>query len=169
MSISRPRRGAALAAAITALALLLTGCSRVDAVTVTAAGTSVALPAALTCFAPSGSTELSCAGGESDDGAPHLTLAAGTAVDVAVPESVGDTPWVIVFSSIGPDGTARDDRTAVFPPKDRYSYRLDPGPAVQLTRLEVQSLTAAPAAGGGLEFPATNTWVLIIDPAGERP
>lgn len=157
--------------ALAVAAVIIGGCARggsVDKVTVTAGDSVVTLPAALSCYAPPGSSEMTCAGGENDDAAPHLAVSPGAAVEVAVPAAVGDTPWVIVFTSIDQDGTQNSDRTAVFPPKERFSYTLEPGPGVQLTRLEVQSLTAAPAADGGVEFPAIGTWVLIIDvPAAE--
>lgn len=166
--VSGPRRRAALVLLAAILGLGLTACSSdgpTDAVTVTVGETSVILPAALSCYAPSGGTELACAGGENDDAAPHLTLAAGTPVTVTVSRAVSDTPWVIVFASVDAQGQAQSDRTAVFAPTKQTSYRLDPGAGVQLTRLEVQSLTAAPSDSGGVEFPAIGTWVLVIDPA----
>lgn len=177
----RPGRGdrrlrRPLAPALTAVLCLgvllgLTACSSdepTDAVTVTAGESSLALPAALSCYAPTGSTELSCAGGENDDAAPHLALAPGTPLTVTVSRTVSDTPWVIVFASIDAQGQAQSDRTKVFAPKTQTSYRLEPGPGVQLTRLEVQSLTAAPSDNGGVEFPAIGTWVLVIDPPGTQ-
>lgn len=165
--IGRRRVVATLVAAV--LSLALAACSSdepSDAVTVTAGETSVALPAALSCYAPTGSTELSCAGGENDDAAPHLALAPGTPLTVTVSRTVSDTPWVIVFASVDAEGQAQSDRTKVFAPETQTSYRLEPGPGVQLTRLEVQSLTAAPSDNGGVEFPAIGTWVLVIDPPG---
>lgn len=149
-----------------ALLAALAGCSRqaVTEVTVRAGETSVVLPAALSCFTPTGGTELSCAGGENDDAAAHLTLAPGTPVTIEVPKKVSDTPWVIVFASLGAQGEPQSDRTPVFAPGKRSSYELAPGEGVQLTRLEVQSLTAAPNDDGGIEFPAIGTWVLVIDP-----
>ncbi len=113
-----------------------------------------------------GGTALACAGGEDDEGAPRLTLAAGTPLDVSVPTDVGQTPWVIVFSYVDAQGRSQGDRTAVFPAGQRFSYHLTPPAGAQLSRLEVQSLIAAPNPEGGVEFPAVRTWVLVIDPAG---
>lgn len=155
-----------LAMAITAA---LAGCSAgssVTEVTVSAGPTKVVLPAALSCVSPSGATALSCAGGDNDHAAPHLALAPGTPLTVQVPTSVGNTPWVIVLSYIDASGAPQGDRTAVFPPKKQYSYHLTPPPGAQLTRLEVQSLTAAPGPDGGVDFPAVGTWVLLVDPVG---
>lgn len=156
-------------AAVLAAVLSVAGCSggsTVTAVTVTAGPASVTLPAALSCVTPRGATALTCAGGENDSAAPHLALAAGTPLTVRVPPSVGSTPWVIVFSYTDAQGRPQGDRTAVFPPKQRFSYHLTPPAGAQLTRLEVQSLTAAPGADGGVDFPAVGTWVLIVDPVG---
>lgn len=151
------------------VALVAAACSRgasVSEVTVTVGASSVTLPAALTCISPAGGSELSCAGGENDDNAPHLAISPGTPLTIEVPKKVGDTPWVVVFSYIDAAGEAQGDRTAVFSPGAEYSYRLTPPAGAQLTRVEVQSLTAAPATDGGVEFPAVGTWVLIVDPVG---
>jgi hypothetical protein len=148
---------------------LLAACSKgasVSGVTVTAGSASVTLPAAMSCISPSGGTELSCAGGENDDGAPHLAISPGTPLTIDVPQKVGDTPWVVVFSYVDAQGETQGDRTTVFSPGEHYSYRLTPPAGAQLTRVEVQSLTAAPAAGGGVEFPAVGTWVMVVDPVG---
>ncbi len=157
------------ALAVLVLALALAGCSRdtaVTAVTVSAGPVSVALPVSASCAAPSGATELTCRGDENDAGAPHLALAPGTPLAISVPSDVGDTPWVIVFSYRDAQGRQQQgDRTPVFPAKQRYSYDLKPPKGAQLTRLEVQSLIAAPTRDGGVEFPAVRTWVLVIDPA----
>lgn len=164
---TRHRRGVVPALVAAVLGLALAACSGTeptDAVTVTAGETSVVVPAALSCYAPSGGTELACAGGENDDDAPHLALAPGTPLTVTVSRTVSDTPWVIVFASVDAQGQPQSDRTAVFAPQKQTSYRLEPGAGVQLTRLEVQSLTAAPSDNGGVEFPAIGTWVLVIDP-----
>ena len=134
-------------------------------VTVQAGSVTVTLPTALSCTGPTGATALSCSGGEDDTGAPHLTLAPGTPLDVSVPQDVGDTPWVIVFSYTDAQGRKQGDRTPVFAAKEKYSYHLTPPKGAQLTRLEVQSLIAAQGPDGGVEFPAVRTWVLVIDPA----
>lgn len=149
---------------------LIAGCAssgHVQQVTVTAGSATVTLPAALTCATTPDGSGLMCDDGENDDDAPHLRLAPGTPLDISVPTAVGDTPWVIVFAYRDAKGAAQKDRTAVFPAKDRYSYHLTPPSGAQLTRLEVQSLYAAPATDGSLEFPAVQTWVLVIDPAGQ--
>lgn len=169
--VPTPRRRLPALAVVVGLliALLAAGCSAgssVDQVTVKAGTASVVLPAALSCYTPKGATTMSCAGGENDDHAPHLALAPGTPVTVEVPQSVGDTPWVIVFSYVDAAGKAQGDRTAVFAPKKQYSFVLTPPAGAQLTRLEVQSLTASPGADGGIEFPATGSWVLLVDPVG---
>jgi hypothetical protein len=159
--------------------LLLAGCSGGDSdvskVTVQAGPVTVTLPVALSCSPSTGSenaagpttstapTELTCSGGQTDAGAPHLPLAPGTPVDVSVPKAVGDTPWVIVFTYLDAKGAKQGDRSPVFPAGQRFSYHLQPPAGVQLTRLEVQSLIAAQAPGGGVEFPAVRTWVLVID------
>jgi hypothetical protein len=168
------RRRAAATTAVTLLALVLAvaGCSSgsdVSKVTVTAGSATVVLPAALSCVSVTGATALSCAGGDNDATAPHLTVAPGTPLTVQVPTSVGNTPWVIVFSYTDSNGKQQGDRTAVFPPQQRYSYQLTPPAGAQMTRLEVQSLTAAPAPSGGVDFPAIGTWVLLIDPIGGAP
>ncbi len=158
---------------IVALAIVLmialsacAGGSDVTQVTVTAGPAKIALPAALSCVSPPGATTLSCAGGDNDKTAPHLALAPGTPLTVQVPTAVGNTPWVIVFSYVDAQGKQQGDRTAVFPPKKQFSYHLTPPSGAQMTRLEVQSLTAAPGPDGGVEFPAVGSWVLIIDPVG---
>jgi len=166
---SRAPRGVAPVLILLALVGLLAACSRgasVSDVTVTAGAASVTLPAALSCISPSGGTELSCAGGENDDKAPHLAISPGTPLTIEVPQKVGDTPWVVVFTYIDAQGQSQGDRTSVFSPGTQYSYRLTPPSGAQLTRIEVQSLTAAPAASGGVEFPAVGTWVLVVDPVG---
>jgi hypothetical protein len=126
----------------------------------------VTLPAALSCYSPSGGTALTCAGGENDDNAPHLAISPGTPLTIDVPKKVGDTPWVVVFSYVDANGNTQGDRTGVFPPQEQYRYRLVPPAGAQLTRVEVQSLTAAPAKDGGVAFPAVGTWVLVVDPVG---
>ncbi len=166
-----PRRRTTITAvaALLALALaLLAGCSRetyVDKVTVSAGTVSVTVPVALSCSAPTGATALTCSGGEDDSNAPHLQLAPGTPVTVSVPKDVGDTPWVIVFSYLDKNGDKKGDRTAVFAAKQRFSYHLETPKGAQLTRLEVQSLIAAQAKDGGVDFPAVRSWVLVVDPA----
>lgn len=171
LSARAPRRRPVgpVAAVLAVLLLAVSACAAsasVTKVTVQAGSKTVTLPAALSCVSPTGATALTCAGGENDDGAPHLALAPGTPLTVSVPDSVGNTPWVIVFSYIDAKGEQQGDRTAVFPPKKQFSYRLTPPAGAQLTRLEVQSLTAAPAPSGGIEFPAVGSWVLLIDPIG---
>lgn len=160
------RTGAACCTLLVAVLALLAGCSRgasVTEVTVKAGPVTVTLPVALSCAGPTGATTLTCSGGENDGNAPHLTLAPGTPLDVEVPTDVGNTPWVIVLSYIDAKGKAQGDRTPVFAAKARFSYHLIPPAGAQLTRLEVQSLIAAQAAGGGVDFPAVRTWVLLID------
>lgn len=170
--IAPTRTGIAIAAIVAVIALittLLSGCSRgadVAEVTVTAGSATVTLPAALSCISPAGATELSCVGSDNDDTAPHLAISPGTPLTIEVPQKVGATPWVVVFSYLDANGVKQGDRTAVFPPKKQYSYRLTPPTGAQLTRVEVQSLTAAPGDDGGIKFPATGTWVLVIDPIG---
>ena len=164
-SSARGARAVCCALLVVALALLA-GCSHgasVTTVTVSAGKVTVTLPVALSCTGPTGATKLTCSGGENDDNAPHLSLAPGTPLDVNVPTDVGDTPWVIVFSYVDAKGKAQGDRTPVFAAKARYSYHLTPPAGAQLTRLEVQSLIAAQAPGGGVDFPAVRTWVLLID------
>lgn len=172
-SPSAPRTPVAAARLLRALVLIATalavlaGCSHgssVSQVTVTAGATTVTLPVAMSCTGPTGATALTCSGDESGSGAPHLKLAPGTPVDVAVPKAVGDTPWVIVFSYVDAAGKKQGDRTSVFPAKQRFSYHLQPPKGAQLTRLEVQSLIVAPAPDGGVEFPAVRSWVLVVDP-----
>lgn len=166
---ARSRAVVASLSALLALILALAGCSdgaSVTKVTVTAGAAKVVLPVALSCVSPTGATALTCAGGDNDATAPHLALAPGTPLTVQVPTSVGNTPWVIVFSYIDSSGKQQGDRTAVFPPKQQFSYRLTPPAGAQLTRLEVQSLTAAPGPSGGVDFPAVGTWVLLVDPVG---
>ncbi len=156
----------ALAVAL-ALLLALVGCSRdsgVDQVTVEAGPTSITVPTALSCSTTPDGGGMLCDGGETDDDAPHLSLGPGTPLTVKVPEKVGDTPWVIVFSYTDADGDTHGDRTSVFPPKDRYSYHLETPKGAQLTRLEVQSLYATPGQDGQVEFPAVQTWVVVVDP-----
>ncbi|HET8590306.1 MAG TPA: DUF2771 family protein [Nakamurella sp.] len=189
--MSRARWGvvALLMAAVLALAGCSGGGSDVSAVTVTAGPVTVTLPVALSCSSSTGSAgpsssstgsagtsttaatrssaprELTCSGGETDEGAPHLQLAPGTPVDVSVPKAVGDTPWVIAFAYQDKAGAKQADRSPVFAAGQQFSYHLQPPAGAQLTRLEVQSLIAAQAPGGGVEFPAVRTWVLVIDPA----
>ncbi|MEO7126813.1 MAG: DUF2771 family protein [Nakamurella sp.] len=170
IALARTKSTVAVLIAVIALStILLAGCSRdanVAGVTVTVGSTAVTLPAAASCISLAGATELSCAGSDNDDAAPHLAISPGTPLTIEVPSKVGDTPWVVVFSYVDTHGTKQGDRTAVFPPKKQYSYRLTPPAGAQLTRVEVQSLTAAPRADGGIEFPAIGTWVLVIDPIG---
>ncbi len=169
-SASMPRRTVFLLTILALIGLLAAGCSAgasVSEVTVTAGSASVTLPAALSCYSPGGGTELTCAGGENDDKAPHLAISPGTPLTIDVPTKVGDTPWVVVFSYVDAHGDTQGDRTGVFPPKEQYSYRLVPPAGAQLTRVEVQSLTAAPGKDGGVEFPAIGTWVLVIDQVGD--
>lgn len=160
-----------LALLLISLLALVAACSRgpdVTDVTVTVGETAVVLPAALTCITPTGATELACAGGDNDDEAPHLAVAPGTPLTISVPRSVGDTPWVVVFSYTDAAGQPQGDRTAVFSPEQHYTYQLTPPDGAQLHRLEVQSLTAAPGNDGGIEFPVVGSWVLLVDsPDGE--
>jgi len=182
----RPGRLALLLCIVLVLAGCSGGGSDVSKVTVQAGPVTVTLPVALSCSPSTGSagpttstassgaagptrstapSELICSGGETDQDAPHLQLAPGTPVDVSVPQDVGDTPWVIAFTYLDSKGEKRGDRSPVFPAGQRSSYHLQPPAGVQLTRLEVQSLIAAQAPGGGVEFPAVRTWVLVIDRA----
>lgn len=159
------------AMAAVAAALALVSCSAgddpaaVEEVTVTAAGTSVTLPAAISCIAPAGANELSCVGGDNDDTAPHLAVGPDVPLEVAVPPAVADTPWVIVFSYIDADGVQQGDRTRVFPAGEEDAFTLTLPAGAQLTRLEVQSLFVSQDGGTGeITFPAIGTWVLLVGP-----
>ena len=134
----------------------------------TAGQTSVTVRAALWCTtddSDAADPALTCSGGEDDSGAPHLKMARGAPLDVKVPQEVSSAPWVIVFAYNDTSGAAHGDRTQVFAPNAQVDYTLQPPTGAQLTRVEVQVLTAAPATGGGVEYPATQTWVLLVDPA----
>lgn len=166
---SRPTRVWLVLPLLAVLLLLVAGCSRgapaVQQVTVRAGTVSVTLPIAMSCSGPTGATALTCTGGETDKGAPHLRLAPGTPLDIDVPKDLGDTPWVVAFTYTDSAGQKKGDRSPVFAAGEQFSYHLQPPAGAQLTRLEVQSLIAAQAPSGGVEFPAVATWVLVIDPA----
>lgn len=173
MSLFGSRRRLGALAVIACLVATLSGCGsgRGDGssatsqgeVAVTVGDQTVPLPPALACFQPTKGSDISCAGGEDDDAAPHLVIPPGEPVQIDVAASVQEKPWVVVISYIDGDGQQQGDRTGIFPPDTASSYLLQLGDADQLQRIEVQTLTAAPTQDGSYEFPATGTWVLVVD------
>jgi Protein of unknown function (DUF2771) len=108
---------------------------------------------------------------EADAGdVPHLSMGAGRGVQINIPGEVGETPWAVYFRYLDADGELQDARSEII--RDgRLSYTLEPlDEADQLVYVEVRSgfvLTAG--AQTGVDFAATQSWLLLIDPPARAP
>lgn len=101
---------------------------------------------------------------------PHLSIGPGRGVQINVPGEVGDTPWAVYFRYLDAKGELQDARSEII--RDgRLSYTLEPLDAAdQLVYVEVRSgfvLTAGEETG--VDFAATHSWLLLIDPAEQEP
>lgn len=94
----------------------------------------------------------------------RLTVPAGTAVQVSVPDGVSSAPWHVVFSYRTAEGRQVDGRSPVFAPGTRKDYSLElPAATDQLITAQVQQFGAKPtenAQTGETEFPIRGSWVL---------
>ncbi len=129
---------------------------------------SVASTPSLWCAPDEDVTAVQCRVDTGDSQAPRLRLSRGAAVSVNVPAGVATAPWVVLFQYKDAKGAVQEGRGPLFGPGTRQAYILRPPSAVdQLTRVEVQSgLTpVSTETGTGVDYAATRTWVLLIDPA----
>lgn len=160
------RRPYTLLLVVCATLIALVACSSgpdVDDVTVTAGGQDIVIPAALMCYQPGENEDLRCAGGEVSDTTPRISLEAGSPIQVQVPQQVGSMPWLVLFAYTDSEGVEQGERSQLFEANTTWEYEITPEIGAELTRLEVQTLTAAPGAAGGVEFPVVGSWVLLID------
>ncbi len=148
--------------ALLAVTLVLVGCGGTrPGVTFAAGGASAVAQPAQFCV----DNDLNRCTGYPD--APvALPVPPGTPVQITVPPEVADTPWQVVFSYRDPNGTAVDERSAVFPPRQRSLYMLElPDPADRLLQVQVQQYGPPPQtdpATGEVQFPTGASWVLTV-------
>ena len=107
---------------------------------------------------------------EDSDDVPRLALGRGRPVQINVPGSVGSTPWAVYFRYLNQDGELDDGRTEIFT-DGRLAYTLKPiGQQDQLLYVEVRSgFIVMGGAQSGVDFAATQTWLLLIDPLEPLP
>lgn len=166
---ARIRRPASwLAALAIPAAVALSGCSApLPGVSFYGDRVNVVTAPSLWCAPDADVTTVTCAVDRGDTGAPHLRLDRGAAVSVNVPAGVAAAPWVVLFQYRDVKGATQEGRGPLFSADARQAYVLRPPAATdQLTRIEVQSgLTPVTSdAGTGVDYAATRTWVLLIDP-----
>lgn len=138
-----------------------------------AAGCGGAQPPAVTFAAGAGSVvarptqycDLALADCTADNAAPvDLAVPVGTALQVTVPDEIASTPWQVVFTYLGADGTRTDGRSPVFAATTQHAYRLElPAPTDRLLGAQVQQYGPPPQndpATGELVFPIRASWVL---------
>lgn len=94
-----------------------------------------------------------------------LRVPPGEPVRITVPEAVGETPWLVVFSYRSGTGEKTSARSDLFASKERTEYTLTlPAATDQLETVEVQQLGGTFIPGqDGVEFPTRATWVLSVD------
>ncbi|HEY0637412.1 MAG TPA: DUF2771 family protein [Pseudonocardiaceae bacterium] len=94
-----------------------------------------------------------------------LAVPPGTPLRIAVPEAIGDTPWLVVFAYRTGAGEQVSARSDLFASEERTEYTLTlPDAADQLETVEVQQLGGTFEPGtDGVEFPTRGTWVLSVD------
>lgn len=150
-------------------ALLLAGCTApLPDVTVYGDRSVVTVDPSLWCAADTADSTVRCRVNSGDTGAPRLRLAKGSAVSVNVPAMVANAPWVVLFDYRDARGKEQQARGPLFASDNTQNYVLHPpDPADQLLRVEIQSglIPMAAATGTGVNYAATQTWVLLIDAA----
>ena len=102
-------------------------------------------------------------------GVERLSLRPGQPVQINVPAAVGDPPWAVYFRYRDAAGELQDGRSEIFT-DGRLAYTLRPfHDEDQLVYVEVQSgfVLMAGTDSGGVDFAATQGWLLLIDP--EQP
>lgn len=158
----------AAAAVVLPAALLLTGCTApLPDVTVYGDQTVVTVDPSLWCAADAADSTVRCRVNSGDADAPRLRLSKGSAVSVNVPALVGDAPWVVLFDYRDAQGKEQQARGPLFAAGSRQNYLLHPpSGSDQLLRVEIQSglIPMVAPTGTGVNYAATHTWVLLIDP-----
>ena len=99
------------------------------------------------------------------DAAVVLRVTPGEPVRITVPETIGETPWLVVFGYRTASGEKANARSDLFAADERTEYTLTtPAADDQLETVEVQQLggTFVPSTEG-VDFPTRGTWVLSID------
>lgn len=94
-----------------------------------------------------------------------LRVPPGQPVTIAVPEAIGETPWLVVFGYRTKAGDRVNARSDLFASNERRDFTLTvPEPDAQLETVEVQQLGGAVMpTEQGLDFPTRGTWVLSVD------
>lgn len=100
----------------------------------------------------------------------RLTVGPGKPVQINVPKAIGEVPWGVYFRYLGKDGSLADGRSEIFT-DGRLAYTLTTfDPADQLVYVEVQSgFIVMGGAQSGVDFAATKSWLLLIDPPAAEP
>jgi hypothetical protein len=143
-----------------AAAALVAGCSAAPPPQVTFAAGTASVVARPTQYCAIDLTDC-----HSDGAAPvALTVPAGTALQISVPEAISSTPWQVVFSYRDNKGVQTDGRTPVFNVNAQQTYTLQlPSATDRLLGAQVQQFGPPPQTDpqtGELEFPIRASWVL---------
>ena len=106
----------------------------------------------------------------SADQVQRLGLQAGQPVQINVPGDVGDQPWGVYFRYLDATGQLLDGRSEIFT-DGRLAYTLHPfHDDDQLVYVEVQSgFVLMAGATSGIDFAASQGWLLLIDPIQPSP
>lgn len=134
------RRLAASLALTALIALVTIGCAADEPprITVYSDGTSLRLAPLQYCDV----TVSSC--DAAPDAKGSLTTRPGLPVQISVPESVSQTPWLVNVQSSTADGKALPVRQEFFSPGETLAYTARPGsPDERLLVVEIQQLGAA--------------------------
>jgi hypothetical protein len=102
---------------------------------------------------------------QSDANAPvRLSVPAGTALKVTVPNEISSAPWQVVFTYRSTDGSQTDGRSPVLTPGQHTDYTLAlPAATDTLVTAQVQEYGPPPQANaetGEIEFPIRASWIL---------
>ena len=146
-----------------ALGLTLTACTApLPEVTFYADREAVATGPTRWCTLDAVTQDVSCTGQTS----PQLRVGRGQPVQINIPGSVADQPWLVYFTYRNAAGEQWNGRSQIFT-DGRLAYTLEPlSKDDQLLSVEVLSgfeLTAALTSG--VDFTSTEGWQLLIEPA----
>jgi len=166
----RIRRRVGVVAAVVAGSLLLAGCEapRPD---VTFYGNRTAVETGPTrwCDVDVTAEQVNCVEMAEQD-VERLSLRPGQSVQINVPSAIGDTPWAVYFRYLDAGGDLQDGRSEIFT-DGQLAYTLRTfDEQDQLVLVEVRSgFILMGGQDSGVDFAATHSWGLLIDPEEPSP